>query len=56
MCECLYNYLVIEHIGQGIHALVEEDYWAEWDDLAGKWTPLQERPKSLLGITNFAIG
>jgi hypothetical protein len=56
MHECLYNYLIIENIGAGIHALADEVYWAEWDDIARHWKPIQECPPAFLGIINFAIG
>ena len=53
MQECLYNYLVIEGIGEGIHRLAEQEIWYEWKD--GKWT-LCNKPEFLKSIINFALG
>jgi len=52
MHECLYNYLVIENIGQGIHALADEEIWYRWED---KWVQCP-KPDALVGIVNWAIG
>ena len=53
MHECLYNYLVMERIGEGIHALTEEFYWFRWS--GRRWTPC-ETPEWARGITNWALG
>lgn len=54
MQECLYNYLVIEGIGEGIHAYCNEDYWFEWQD--NHWQRILGKPEFLNGIVNFAFG
>ncbi|KLU61109.1 hypothetical protein CEB3_c26790 [Peptococcaceae bacterium CEB3] len=33
----IYNYLVIEKIGEGIHAIVEEETWFRWVNLVGSY-------------------
>ena len=53
MQECLYNYLVIEGIDEGIHPIVNKEYWYKWDD--GKWM-LCNKPEFLKSIINFALG
>jgi len=53
MQECLYNYLVIEGIKEGIHPLVEKEHWYEWTD--NKWMPCN-KPEFLKSIINFALG
>ena len=52
MHESLYNYLVIEEIGYGIHPDPIERKWFEWLD---KWVEC-EKPEWTIGITNWAIG
>jgi hypothetical protein len=51
--ECLYNFLVIEKIGEGIHRHAEVVQWYEWQD--DKWTEIPP-PKFSIGICNYAIG
>jgi hypothetical protein len=61
MYECLYNYLVIEEIGYGIHALVEgwaEDkplrqWWYRWEH--PNWVPMKI-PAWSVGVVNWSIG
>ena len=53
MQECLYNFLVIEKIDQGIHAIAEVVRCYEWRD--DKWTEIPP-PKFSEGIYNYAIG
>lgn len=52
--ECFYNYVVIEGIGEGIHARVDEEYWFEWKD--NSWNKLENKPELFNGIVNFALG
>lgn len=52
--ECLYNYLVIEAIGEGIHAYCNEDYWFEWQD--NHWQRISGKPELFNGTINFALG
>jgi hypothetical protein len=53
MQECLYNFLVIEKIDEGIHRHAEVIQWYEWRD--NKWTEISP-PKFSVGICNYAIG
>ena len=53
MHECLYNFLVMERIGEGVHALAEDQQWFEW---SGKnWKPCR-KPTWARGLTNWALG
>lgn len=52
MHECMYNFLVIEEIGEGVHALAENEQWYRWDD---RWVPCK-KPKETVGVINWAIG
>jgi hypothetical protein len=51
--ECLYNYLVIEAIGEGIHATVNQEYWFYWEN--DRWTKCP-KPEFLKHLVNFALG
>ena len=53
MCECLYDYLLIEKIGPGIHPEAEQVAWYKWEH--PKWVKC-ETPIEFDGIVNFAIG
>jgi hypothetical protein len=53
MQESLYNFIVIEKIGQGIHAMAEAVQWYEWRH--NKWTEITP-PEFSVGICNYAIG
>lgn len=56
MCECLYNYLIMEKIGEGIHAIADDKtYWFKWDDAKNKWTPC-DKPEWAMGMINWALG
>jgi hypothetical protein len=52
MCECLYDYLVMECI----HAVDVHEEWWKWDGALNKWVELEEKPEDFRGIVNFAIG
>jgi hypothetical protein len=52
MHECLYNYLVLENIGEGIHPEVHNEEWYKWEE---KWVPCL-KPLELVGIINWALG
>lgn len=60
MCECLYDYIVMEYIEDGIHPQVHAEYWWEWWDQHQKWVPgyIGERPEPFRksSLTNFALG
>lgn len=51
--ELYYNYAVIEKIGEGIHADVEEEYWYKYNRENGIWKPIN-KPETTKGICNFA--
>lgn len=53
MHECLYNHLVMERIGEGIHSLAYDEQWFTWT--GNRWTPCQ-KPEALKGFTNWALG
>lgn len=53
MHECLYQYLVMERIGEGIHALADDAQWFKWT--GRRWMP-SLRPEWARGFTNWAIG
>ena len=56
MCECLYDYLVIEYIEEGIHPMVHVEEWYIWNDLLNRWVYLNGKPMEFQGIINFALG
>lgn len=56
MQECLYEYLVIEEIADGIHPEVIRSDWFKWSFKSKAWIGLKLCPKTLRGISNFAIG
>jgi hypothetical protein len=53
MHECLYTHLVMERIGEGVHALTKDEQWFRW--FRNKWTPC-EKPDWARGIVNWAVG
>ena len=55
MHECLYNFIVIEKIGEGIHAMATDIKWYAWNDDKYSWeyTP---KPDWSIGICNYSIG
>ena len=56
MCECLYNYLVMEKIGEGVHAIADDDVtWFKWNAKKNGWVPCA-RPEWAKGIINWALG
>lgn len=54
MDECLYQWIVIEEIPEGIHASTIEEYWFEW--IAQRWQPIEQKPERFRSIVNFGIG
>lgn len=54
MQECLYNYLVVEGIKEGIHQTVSDEYWFEWKD--DHWQRISGKPGLFNGTINFALG
>jgi hypothetical protein len=55
MHECLYNYLVIERVPSGIHAMAESEQWYQWDEVENKWA-FCTKPTTLEGIISWAVG
>jgi hypothetical protein len=57
MCECLYDYLVMEYIEPGIHPMVHSELWWKWNDATYRWDCLhEEKPQEFMGICNWALG
>lgn len=63
MQECLYRYIVIEKMKEGIHPMAEEELWFEWIQTGtseagfeiGKWVTC-DKPKEFEGTINWALG
>ena len=55
MCEYLYNFALIEEIGQGIHPDVTARWFFAWDEDKGGFFMAKE-PEEIEGIVNFALG
>lgn len=53
MHECLYSYLVMERIGEGVHALATDEQWFRWG--GSRWVACR-KPTALQGLTNWALG
>lgn len=53
MHEGWYNYLVIERIGVGVHALADEEKWFKWN--GRRWVN-SKKPIWSMGRINWAIG
>lgn len=54
MHECLFNFLVIEEIKEGVHPMVDSEYWFVWK--YDKWEQLCDKPSQFNGIYNWALG
>ena len=55
MHEGIYWYAVIEKIGEGIHAMVEEEYWFKYDREQDGFFEIK-KPKETRNVCNHAIG
>lgn len=55
MHECLYDYLVIERVPQGIHAMPESEIWFRWNDEQNTFV-VTEKPDWSQGYINWSIG
>jgi hypothetical protein len=53
--ESLYNYAVIEKLGEGIHPSPDKEVWFEWDEDDNSWSPT-DKPDWSKGITNWCLG
>ena len=57
MNEFLYNYIVIEEIGEGIHPEVKSEMWWAWSRDLKCWEPLESRPvDEYFNFCNWALG
>lgn len=54
MHECLYNFLVLEEVAEGIHPIAETEVWFEWSDTGG-WI-ISKKPAEYDCVINWAIG
>ena len=55
MRECLYDYLVMEEIGEGIHPEVMQENWFKWNDGLNGWHRCN-KPSEFVGSINWALG
>jgi len=55
MHECSFNWLLIEKIPEGLHAISEEEIWYKWDDGINRWIHV-EKPAWSDKIINWSIG
>jgi hypothetical protein len=55
MHECLYEYIVIEYIEDGIHPVARMEDWWEWNKEEGRWE-VTLKPTEFEGIVNWSIG
>lgn len=55
MHECLYNYLVMERIGEGVHSLAKDEVWFKWSVRKQAWKPCK-KPNWSNGMVNWALG
>jgi hypothetical protein len=53
--ECLYEYIVIEKICEGVFRTVQNEYWYEWNEKNQTWNECC-KPKKYRQIINFGIG
>jgi len=55
MRECLYDYLVMEEIGEGIHPEVKKEIWFKWMEERRGWYHCV-KPSEFVGVVNWALG
>ena len=53
MNECLYSYIIIEKINEGVHAIPSWDTWFWWRN--NKWEEINP-PQWSNGLINWSIG
>jgi hypothetical protein len=53
--ECLYDYVVVEKIGEGIHAIPDTEFWFRWNEDMEAFN-ICEKPEWSNNIVNWAIG
>lgn len=56
MSECLYDYLIVEYIEQGIHPEVHTEEWWWWVEKNKRWENGIEKPENFKSIINWALG
>jgi hypothetical protein len=58
MDECVYDYIILEYIEEGIHPMVHAVNWWMWNKTQNKWQYLSPDyyPKEFAGICNWALG
>jgi len=60
MHECLYNYVVVEEVSDGLwfHDIGSNEYWFEWDEVNQKFVECNKPQKYLEGCTvkGFSMG
>lgn len=54
MHECLYTYLVVESVPEGVLAQAKALHWFRWDGRKRGWTEIAETP--FPGVVNFGMG
>lgn len=54
--ECLYDYIVIECIEEGIHPMVLKEEWFWWVKENNRWEDGIEKPEEFKGTVNWALG
>lgn len=55
MQECRYNYLVVEKLGEGIHAMATAIKWYKWNFEKNCWEYTQA-PEWSIDVCNYSIG
>ena len=53
MHECLYDYIVIEKVGEGIHPIPNQEIWFAWKDEGWQQT---DKPEWSKGYIGWSIG
>ena len=56
MHECLYSYLVIEYIEEGIHQEALQELWYKYNIVLMRWEELKNKPPEFKWVSNFAMG
>lgn len=54
MSECLYSWLCIERVEQGVHPVAEVMDWYQWNDALKRWDLVNTGPEWARGVTNLA--
>ena len=54
--ECLYMFLVIEEVPEGIYSLATVSAWYTWDLVRNKWVQMENPPVWAENVCNHSIG